>query len=63
MFIVWWKRQDEWKEVCRSSSYSAAEDFALRSIVHGGITQRIEIREGSEPTGRAIYDASWGQTA
>ncbi len=59
MFEVWWKRQDEWKRVMRSRSFSEARSYARDRIVRGHPTQRIEIREPGYDSGIAIWDANW----
>jgi hypothetical protein len=56
-FSVWWKRQGEWVKLTDWQSYAAAQDYATHCIVHGHITERIEIREGKSAF--AIYDKSW----
>ena len=58
LYKVWWKRQDEWKELESFVSLQAALDYANNSITHGHITQRIEIRDGADVI-RTVYDASW----
>lgn len=58
MYYVKWKRQGEWKDVFSSLNPSEAVDYAMNKIVHGRITERIEIHD----TGGCIrveYDSSW----
>lgn len=57
-YSVHWKRQDEWVELYSSHEPDKARDYAVNNIVHGHITQRIEIRDGSGVL-ETVYDSSW----
>ena len=56
---VWWKRQDEWVMLYKAFDLGDALRYARDNIVHGGITQRIEIREKSGEAIRAVWDSAW----
>lgn len=58
-FRVWWKRQGEWKKVFSSYSPFEASLYAYDKIRHGGITERIELREAGGEVVDVIYDRSW----
>lgn len=58
MNTVWWKRQGEWKELKSFALLQDALDYAMINITHGHITERIEVRQGTEVI-RTVYDESW----
>jgi hypothetical protein len=60
MCKVWWKRQDEWRDLYEGFSLDDCLRYAAKHIHWGGITQRIEIRESaSGEVVRVAFDSSW----
>ena len=57
-YSVWWKRQGEWVRLFETDQPVEAKSYARDKIVHGGITERIEIR-GLCGTLEAVFDKSW----
>ena len=58
MISVWWKRQGEWVNLFETQNLLEASDYAANKIVHGGITERIEIRDGTGVL-ETVYDSTW----
>lgn len=59
-YQVWWKRQDEWQLLFASFDPVEAEEHAMNNIVHGHITQRIEVRDIAANSSRLIYSDAFG---
>ena len=57
MITVKWRRQNEWREVY-TGDFDSALAYARNSIVHGGITQRIELHDNTGSI-RCVYDSTW----
>ncbi len=57
-YSVHWKRQGEWIKVFETHDPTAARDYARNRIVHGGITERIEIRVACWPL-ETVYASAW----
>jgi len=58
-YTVHWKRQGEWVEVYSSHNPDDAMNYAKNDIAHGGITERIEIRDSGGAL-ETVYDSTWG---
>lgn len=60
MISTWWKRQGKWIKVYHKANFDQALAYANNSIVHGGITERIELRDDdNNEVLRVIYDNNW----
>ncbi len=59
-YQVWMKRQDEWVHCFSSGNPTEALDYARSHIRHGGIMQRIEVRDafGTESV-ETVWDSTW----
>jgi hypothetical protein len=58
-YTVHWKRQGEWVQVFKHLSPFECALYAKDKIVHGHITERIEIRDSAGDVLDTVYDSSW----
>jgi len=57
-YQVWWKRFGGWRMVFDTHTPSEAHEYARDRVAHGGITERIEVRDLTGVLS-TVFDASW----